>query len=112
MKGWLTALSGTLALATLSLLLWLPQFEAWKSLLWLLIIIAFFWVSVSISLLLQPRDRRRRTRVFNGARSIVRDWGQSRHLLERFFPGASLPSGTYNRGRWKAWDENESLPAQ
>lgn len=110
MKGWLTALPGTLALATLGVLLWLPQFEDWKLLLWLLTIIAFFWVSVSISLLLRPRDRRR-IRVFNRTGPIVRSWSRSRNSLERFFPGASLPSGTYNRGRWKAWDENESLPA-
>jgi hypothetical protein len=110
MKGWLTALPGTLALATLGVLLWLPQFEAWKVHLWLIAIIAFFWVAVSISLLLRPREWRR-TRVFNGTGPIVRSWSNSRNLFERFFPGASLPSGTYNRGRWKAWDENESLPA-
>lgn len=110
MKGWLTALLSTLTLATLGVLLWLPQFEAWKVLLWLLVIIAFLWSSVSISLLLRPRGRRR-LRVFNGTGPIVRSWSRSRNSLERFFPGASLPSGTYNRGYWKAWDENESLPA-
>ncbi len=108
MKMWIAALLGALALSALAVLLRLLQLETTGQLLWFLAIIAFLLCAVQISLLLRPRDRRGRTTVSEGATGGSR--GRSRGFTERFFPGASLSSGTYNKGNKKAWDENENLP--
>lgn len=108
MKIWIVALLGALAFSVLAVLLRLLQLETTAQLLWFLGIIAFLWCAVQISLLLRPGDRNRRTTVSEGSTSESR--GRPRGLLERFFPGASLSSGTYNKRNRKAWDENENLP--
>ena len=108
MKIWIIALLSALALSVLAVLLRLLQLETTGQLLWFLGIIAFLWCAVQISLLLRPRDRNGRTTFSEGPGGGSR--GRPGSLLERFFPGASLSSGTYNKRNRKAWDENENLP--
>lgn len=109
MKTWIVALLGALALSVLAVLLRLLQLETTAQLLWFLGIIAFLWCAVQVSLSLRPRGRDgRRTDVSEGATGGSR--GRSRGFIERFFPGASLSSGTYNKRNRQAWDENENLP--
>ena len=108
MTMWIAALLGALALSALAVLLRLLQLETTGQLLWFLAIIAFLLCAVQVSLLLRPQGRHRRTVISDGATAGRR--GRSRGFLERFFPGASLSSGTYNKRSRQAWDENENLP--
>lgn len=110
MKIWIIALLGALALSALAVLLRLLQLETTGQLLWFLSIVAFLWCAVQISLLLRLQVRKGRPAVFSSEGSHIERSGRPRSLVERFFPGASLPSGTYNKGNRKAWNENEDLP--
>ncbi len=108
MKGWLIALLGALVLAGLSVGLWLLGVETTSQLLWILALIAFLWGAVELSLLLRPHapSRSRGTH----RRPIVRSWSGRKSFLERFAPGASLPSGTYNAHDEHVWDGNKNRP--
>ena len=108
MRMWIIVLLCALALSALAVLLRLLRLETTAQLLWFLGIIVFLFCAVQISLLLRPRDRRGRTVVSEGVTD--ESSGRSRGFVERFFPGASLSSGTYNRRSKKAWDENENVP--
>ncbi len=107
MKMWIAVLLGALALSIIAVLLRLLQLETTAQLFWFLGIIAFLFCAVQISLLLRPRDRKGRTAMYEESTGEGR---RSRGFLERFFPGASLSSGTYNKRNRKAWDGNENLP--
>ncbi len=106
MKSWLVPLMGALILGILGVFFWLLRFETTGQLLWFLSIVALLWFFVYLSLLLRPRRHKRR----RDRRPGLRNWTSSNAFLERLFPGGSLPSGTYNRGDAKVWDENEHLP--
>ncbi len=109
MKIWIVALLGALVLSALAVLLRLLQLETTGQLLWFLAIVAFLWCAIQISLQLRPQDHRGRT-IISARATPPRSSGKPRSALERFFPGASLSSGMYNKGNNTAWDENENLP--
>lgn len=111
MKMWIFALLSALALSALAVLLRLLQLETTGQLLWCLGIVAFIWCAVQISLLFRPLNREGRTIISDATGStITRSKGRPRSFLERFFPGASLASGTYNKRNTRIWNGNEDLP--
>ncbi len=110
MKSWQVPFIGALILGIVGVFFWLLRFETTGQLLWFLSIVVLLWFFVYISLLLRPRSHKRVRASANKRRPRFRNWTGSRALLERLFPGGSLPSGTYNKGDAKVWDENEHLP--
>lgn len=109
-SSWVIALFSALTLGVLGVIFWLLGFENTGQLLWFLVIVALLWCCVQISLLLQPHDQQGSASRLDNKRPIAASWARSKTFLERFFPGASLRSGMYNKGSREAWDENESLP--
>ncbi|GAC1407706.1 MAG: hypothetical protein NVS4B11_13660 [Ktedonobacteraceae bacterium] len=109
-SNWGVALGSALLLGVIGIFSWLLGFESTSQLLWFLVIVALLWCCVQVSLLLQPRKRQGDAHNFDDERTSSKSWAAPKTFVDRFFPGASLPSGTYNEGNPDVWDGNESLP--
>ena len=96
---WIVTFVGAVILAGIGVLLWQLGFETTSQLLWFLVVVALLWCCAQVSFLLRPDER-----------SASASWGRRRTWLDRFFPGASMRSGIYNRGDEEVWDGNEKLP--
>ncbi|GAC1503405.1 MAG: hypothetical protein NVS2B12_14420 [Ktedonobacteraceae bacterium] len=111
----MVTLLGALILAFVGVVLRLLHVETTSQLLWFLGIVAFLWCAVQLSLQLRPRRQQGRVEAVSIdphdlQTPVITGKPKPRSLIERFFPGASLSSGIYNRKSRHAWDENENLP--
>ncbi len=107
---WIGTLVVAVLLAGIGVVFWLLGFETTSQLLWFLVIVALLWSCAQVSFLLRPDDGGRRTQSGDSERPVSISWASKRTLLDRFFPGASMRSGIYNKGNEEVWDGNKKLP--